>query len=129
MSHFAKKTIAADLSLLPQAINFVTSCIFPPIQDVWKVELAVEEAIANIVEHGYRYQSGSIDIECTVTPTNFVVCLKDTSWAFNPAAYDSSNQDALSERGRGILLIRAVTDGLEYSREGTINTLTLKKQR
>jgi len=129
MDLLARKTITANLSELQHAINFVSSFASHAIKDVWKVELAVEEAIVNIVEHGYKHNAGSIDIVCKTTPTSLIVCLQDTSWPFNPTTYQSTSCDAFSIRGRGIVLMRAVTDELEYTHDGKTNTLTLKKQR
>ena len=118
--------IHAVTSQLSDAISFVSSCAAPVTKDIWKIELAVEEALVNIIEHGYCDESQKIHIQCNTTSNMFTVQIADTARPFNPTTYSGPSEEPF-ERGRGIRLMRAVTDRMEYYRDDQINILTLKK--
>ncbi|ORV08389.1 SpoIIE family protein phosphatase [Mycobacterium celatum] len=73
------------------------------------VVLAVNEACANSIEHAYRgHEPGKVRVEAHCDGAQVRVRIVDTgSW--KPAPADPGN------RGRGLLLIRAVTDWLEMA--------------
>lgn len=95
--------------------------------------LAVDEACANIINHGYKGNNGDIIIEVTLENNKMIVSLNDNAPLYNPleAPPTSNFNTPLSERplgGMGVMLIQQNTDLLEYqnSSEGG-NTLILTK--
>ena len=92
------------------------------------LELAVVEAANNIILHGYTSGTGSI--ECTVggADGDVRVVLIDTG---SPIPAEKLNRsqapDALSESGRGLSIIHACVDALDYASSGGENRLTLSK--
>lgn len=96
-----------------------------------ELQLAVDEAITNIVLHGYRGREGSITVSCRVEDDRVTVELCDTAPPFDPilAPPPILDGDAASRPvgGLGIYLMKqmAVTG---YRREGERNILKLEKR-
>lgn len=94
-----------------------------------KVQLALEEAIVNILAH-----SGveKLSMQCEVTPHKIEFELRDRGKPFNPLNHQmrTGREDSLEEReegGLGIMFMRAYLDELHYRREGEENVLVLIK--
>ncbi len=95
------------------------------------IRLAVDEACANIIIHGYGSERGDIDITVSTGANEMVVILDD-----NAHQYDSlqetpaiSRNTPLSDRlpgGMGVMLIKQNTDRAKYlARAGGGNRLIL----
>lgn len=127
----------ADLSQLHPIIEWVLALIKPSGFDkptLGKIELALEEAVMNIIHHGYKNQKGHIVIQIGQTKNHEVqITLKDQGPPFNPLEYSKGFDPLapLEEReigGLGIFLMRQYMDDIRYHREGSNNVLTLTKQ-
>jgi len=102
---------------------------------VYAVQMAVDEASSNIIEHAYG-GDGDQTIECTcrVTDDGLTVILRDHGCPFDPGAVPAPDLEAeLQDRcagGLGIYFIRQLMDRVcfEFS-ERSGNTLTLVKRR
>jgi serine/threonine-protein kinase RsbW len=99
---------------------------------ILKLELACEEAIVNIIQHGYKGKGGLIDLDIR-GGKRIEIEFQDSAPSFNPlekkVTYDSSAP--LEERkagGLGILIIRQYVDDWSYKREAGKNVFTLIKQ-
>jgi serine/threonine-protein kinase RsbW len=94
---------------------------------------AVDEAVSNIIIHGYHGQPGSIEVEVEKEQEALVVRLRDHSPLFDPTLVPPPDLTLpLEERrlgGLGIHLIRCFTDNMAYrvTPEGD-NELTLMKK-
>ena len=104
-------------------------------KDLYKVQLAVDEACSNIVEHGYKGE-GKGDIECTCRDTGdgIIVVLKDWGPAFDPNGVpDFELPESIEDvklRGAGLYLIRNMMDEVNFSsspKNG--NKLTIVKRK
>ena len=100
-----------------------------------KVELAVEEAIVNIVHHAYQDGAGDIDMELLTIPhKSFTLILTDQGPPFNPLERNSQPIDPeaelfeLEEGGLGIFFIKKYMDQILYERKEDKNVLTLIKK-
>ncbi|MCE5288713.1 MAG: SpoIIE family protein phosphatase [Nocardiaceae bacterium] len=84
------------------------------------IVLAVAEAATNAIEHAYRnVDSGRVDIKASVENHDVVIVTRDAgSW--QPPAADSG------QRGRGISLIRALTDETDISSDGDGTVVTMR---
>jgi serine/threonine-protein kinase RsbW len=79
------------------------------------IALALSEACGNAVEHAKMGQA--YDVIVTVGRTRCVVDVVDTGVGMDLPRPDGGSPGAVTtERGRGLHLIRAVTDGLEMHR-------------
>ena len=97
------------------------------------LQLAVEEAITNIILHGYRGASGEVEVEIQVTEKIAEVHITDHAPPFDPLSVpDPDRVSDLSERhtgGLGIYLMRQVVDEVRYKYVDGKNVLTLIKKK
>ena len=102
-------------------------------EDENKIILAVDEAVTNVIEHGYDNQNeGSIEIDVVSAPASFKITIRDTGKIFNPTSTPSLNvQDHVKmgrKKGLGIFLMRQIMDEVKYTfRDGVKNELTMVK--
>ena len=102
---------------------------------VYAVQLAVDEASTNIIEHGYGQECPSrIDITCDVQEDGLKVVIYDDAEPFNPETISEPEinvpLDEIKPRGLGIFLMRQMMDEVNYqSSSDTGNTLTMVKHR
>lgn len=94
--------------------------------------LSSEEALVNIIEHGYRRKPGTIEISVEKEEGCVSIVIKDSAPAFNPLLYKkipdtSSSLEERKEGGLGIPLMRKYLDEIAYERKQGFNILTLKK--
>jgi len=103
------------------------------VQDIFKVQLAVDEACTNIIKHAYsREGEGQIIICCSLSGNTLLVTIKDWGKCFDPNSVPRPNtKAALSERkegGLGIFLMRELMNEIRFTfnkEEG--NKLTMIK--
>ncbi len=98
-----------------------------------KVILAVDEAITNIMEHGYDQKNeGWIDVEVKASPEKLRVKIEDSGKQFNPNEMEDPDVLEHVEKGKkkglGIFLMRQVMDEVHYRfKEGNKNEICLVK--
>lgn len=98
-----------------------------------KVILAVDEAVTNIMEHGYDPGiEGLIEIEAEVDESCFKVVIRDNGRVFNPESVPvvdmARHLKARRKKGLGIFLMRQIMDEVRYRfQDGIRNELTLVK--
>lgn len=85
-----------------------------------QIELALEEAIFNIIEHG---SSSEIKIMCSKVENGLEVRLVDGGAPFNPL----EPLDAVPKGGYGIRLMTKIMDSVQYEFVDGCNILILKK--
>ena len=96
------------------------------------MNLALEEIVTNVIEHGYE-DTGEhvIIIRCSVQDGEVMAEVEDDGQPFNPLQCpDPDITKTLEDRpigGLGIYLIRNVMDGLDYTYQGGKNQIRLKK--
>lgn len=93
---------------------------------------AVNEATTNVVVHGYRGQSGFIEVEVGFDENALVVRLRDQAPPFDPISVPPPDTSLHLERrppgGLGILMMRQLTDELAYrTASNSTNELVLVK--
>jgi anti-sigma regulatory factor (Ser/Thr protein kinase) len=95
------------------------------------IELAVEEAVVNIIQHGYRGSEGTILIKSDFYGGCLTLTIEDQAPRFDPTQLDMPNLSAdLEERpigGLGIHLIKSLVDEIKYEFKEEKNVLILKK--
>jgi serine/threonine-protein kinase RsbW len=92
--------------------------------------IAVDEAAANIIRHGYPDGRGPIEIEIERVGRDVVVRVRDEAPAFDPTEWPAPDLTIPLERrpagGLGIHLTRASVDRIQHRRGATSgNELTL----
>jgi serine/threonine-protein kinase RsbW len=95
--------------------------------------LAVDEAVTNIITHGYRGCEGSIEVEVRHEAGALVVCLRDEAAPFDPLCVRPPDVTLPLEQrtsgGMGVHLMRQVMDEVSHciTAQGC-NELTLVKR-
>jgi len=101
----------------------------------YSVELAVDEACTNIIEHAYGGEDkGTIECICTITGEGLTVELVDHGRSFNPKKVPKPKIGAkLSEvksRGAGLYLIMNLMDEVHFDfSKDKGNRLTMVKKK
>jgi serine/threonine-protein kinase RsbW len=104
----------------------------------YRLSLAVEEVVANIVTHGYAGHGlrGDIQVSTVLAEDRLIVELRDQGIAFDPTARALPSQEDLArpveERaigGLGILLALRGVDSFSYQRTEETNHNILEMRR
>jgi anti-sigma regulatory factor (Ser/Thr protein kinase) len=108
------------------------------LKDIYAVQLAVDEACTNVIEHAYGGECDkSIDLYCEVTPEALIIRLHDHGEPFNPLEVPQPNFEVPIEQrdngGLGLYLMRQLMDEIQFSfipgEAVCDNTLTMIKKR
>ena len=104
-------------------------------REIYQVQLAVDEACSNIVEHGYSGEGrGNIECRCENRGDGIEIVIRDWSAGFDPNGVPEPKltQDVqhVKPRGAGVYLIRKLMDEVDFnfSKERG-NTLTIFKRK
>jgi len=113
--------ITAHLDELVQVRQFVEETAVSFTNDpqvISDIVLAVDEAVTNIIQHGYQLQAGSIEISINYQSNRLEIRLRDNAPAFDPTQMAPPDPDIpLSQRrpgGLGVHMMRQLTDDLQY---------------
>ncbi len=87
--------------------------------EVYAVELAVDEACTNIIEHAYASKSsGEIICTCEQVDEGLEIVLKDQGKRFSPEGIPDPDPtvplEKVSGRGAGLYLMRKMMDKVEF---------------
>jgi serine/threonine-protein kinase RsbW len=102
---------------------------------VYAVEMAVDEACTNIIEHAYGGQGrGDIECTCQVNGQELTVTLRDHGHAFDPSSVPEPDiSAALEDRregGLGLYLIGKLMDEVRFEfTPDAGNLLTMVKRK
>jgi serine/threonine-protein kinase RsbW len=110
-------SLEADLDQLKPIRDFVAETgrsLGVPDDIIGDLCLVVDEAVTNVILHGYQGQSGPLQIQVADEGRNLVILIRDEASAFDANRVDSPHLDEpLAEReygGMGVYLIRRLTD-------------------
>jgi serine/threonine-protein kinase RsbW len=99
-------------------------------EDIFGIHLALEEAFINAVRHGNKMESSkAIKVDYSIGPNKIEICMTDEGEGFDPEVIpDPRYGDNLYKpAGRGMLLMRAFMDVIEYNKKG--NSLRMIRYR
>ncbi len=124
-----------NLSLIGEFVTRAAQAAGLDERAVYAVEMAVDEACSNIIEHAYGGEGrGKIECACRIDETGLTITLRDHGRPFDPQSVPRPNLKAdIEEReagGLGIYLMRQLMDEVRFdftSDEG--NVLTMVKRR
>ena len=129
--------IEARLERVRDACDIVVACAETTEMDeraVYHCQMAVDEALTNIIEHGFGFEGddSTIEVCCERDGNRFIITLIDESPAFNPLEHEAPDPDEpLDSRepgGWGIYFIRRLMNEVTYQRQDGKNQLTLVKE-
>jgi serine/threonine-protein kinase RsbW len=130
------KRFTCSLLNLEKICDFITDCAnHAGLNDVevYAVQLAVDEAATNIIEHGYGRECPSrIDVTCEPLQDGLKVLIYDDAEPFDPSLVPAPeinvSLDEIKPRGLGIFLMKKMMDEVTYeSSPDRGNTLTMIK--
>jgi len=102
-------------------------------EEILDTQLAVEEAITNVIVHGYGRQGEPIMISCRISTDRAEVQIADSAPRFDPLSVPEPDVgEGIEQRdvgGLGVYLIRQVMDEVSYRYEDGENILILLKKR
>jgi len=129
-------TINADINEIPRvsaALEQVMQVYSFSNEEILDTQLAVEEAVTNIIMHGYEGRAGEIHITCHATRGIIEIQVEDNAPLFNPLSVPDPDFTAdIQDRrigGLGIFLIRRVMDDVVYRNDQGKNVLVLIKRK
>lgn len=101
------------------------------------IELAVDEAITNVIEHAYLGDpSGIIQINCALDRNEFIIEIRDEGNPIDPKKYRSPKiSGPISERsigGLGLFFMRKLMDKVEFHhgrKQGNLTVMVKKVKR
>ncbi len=101
---------------------------------VYAVQMAVDEACSNIIEHAYGGEGkGDIELHCRKLDDGLEVTVRDKGRPFDPTLVDAPNIHApLEERnegGLGLFLMKELMDDVAFEFGKNGNTLLLVKRK
>jgi anti-sigma regulatory factor (Ser/Thr protein kinase) len=133
-------TISNDHAFLAQVRDLVSKGVSVgkfPSHYLNRLQIAVDEAVTNIIEHGYAGQprgSGTIDITVEVNEVHFKITIVDHGMSFDPSKMSDVDLQSHFAAGRngglGVFLMRKIMDQVDYQYHvGQKNQLVLVKLR
>jgi anti-sigma regulatory factor (Ser/Thr protein kinase) len=102
-----------------------------PEELVFDLRLALEEAVTNVIRHGYGgREDGEIRVGFHVTPEAITATVEDDAPPFDPHEWPDPPlpPEGADRHGVGVYLIKRVMDEVDYRRRGSRNLLTLTKR-
>jgi serine/threonine-protein kinase RsbW len=140
MIHHQDLVITNDLATLNQVRDLVANAVKKgsfPAHYLNRLQIAVDEAVTNIIEHGYEGKprgAAHIQISASSSPDEFRIVIIDQGTAFDPNTLGDVDIDshvaAGQSGGLGVFLMRKIMDVVDYHYEtGKRNRLLLVKYR
>ena len=121
-----------NLSVIGDFVGKAMTQVGAKERSIAEVQLAVDEACANVIMYAYSGGKGTIKVNLEVTGGDLIVNIRDRGKTFDPTSVPPPDLEAdLNQRkigGLGIYLMRKVMDEVTYSfdaEEG--NKLTMRK--
>ena len=108
-----------NLAMIRDFVNGIGARAGLPASEVAQLELAVDEACANVIEHAYgREVTREVSVKATLDGDMVQIDVVDTGVGFNPADIPQKDLDQLvAERrsgGLGMRLMKTLMDEVHY---------------
>jgi sigma-B regulation protein RsbU (phosphoserine phosphatase) len=117
-----------DISSIEPFISLVAKQAGMEGREAKRLRLAVEEAVANIINHG---QATAIRLQAKTGDGQLVLTIDDDGQPFDPTADSATDFSVPADQrppgGLGIMILHQMTDGLEYQRHDGHNVLKIIK--
>jgi serine/threonine-protein kinase RsbW len=93
-----------------------------------QIALAVDEALANVIKHSYKGRpDGAVSLTCRAEDGSLEVVMRHWGERFDPECAAELAPDELRAGGRGLFLIRATMDEVEFAHDGECSVVRLRK--
>ena len=131
-TEFTTRATLEDVDGLSRSLaDLARACL--PAERLVGLEIAVAEALNNVVLHGYKGRDGIISAALVIRETAVTVEIRDRGQRVPEGALAAARSlddlDPLAESGRGLGLIVGLSDRLDYAAGTEGNRLTLEFDR
>lgn len=123
-----------EIAIIAQFIEELGMSLHLPHGITMSINLAIEEAISNIIHHGYpKNEKGKITLRTSVAPGLLIAQIIDHGISFDPTKSENETSgDGISleqqlTQGLGLFMIRRTMDKVEYHSTDNHNELILTK--
>ena len=112
--------LRAVLESVPLAIDCVGECASTmgfSDREVLRIQVAVDEACANVIKHAYNYdENKKIDITVETNSSKLTITISEQGRGFDPGKLESPEQrlQKHARGGLGIALIKKVMDEVSF---------------
>ena len=126
-----------NLGIIRQFIAGIADNVGFSDDDIYQIELAVDEACANVVKHAYMNTSATKNemlVTVHVKPDRLEITIADRGKGFNPDHLHSPDMDEYLKRmkpgGLGVHLIKTLMDKVTFNiKPGVRNEVRMVKNR
>ena len=122
------------VELLGRAVRALCATAGVPARECAHVELALVEAVNNVIRHAYRGEAGHpVDVEFTVRGGRFTIEIEDEGVPMperpSPVLdFDPRDVANLPEGGMGLFIIHSVMDQVEFRHRDGRNALVMTRR-
>ena len=115
------------------AVREVAEACDAPIECEDDLVQAVDEAVTNVIVHGYRGADGWVDVAAERSADDIIITIEDTAPTFDPMSVDPPDLEIPPARrtpgGMGVHLMRQAADTISHRpRPGGGNILTIRRR-
>jgi serine/threonine-protein kinase RsbW len=106
--------------------------------EAFQIELCVVEAVTNSIKHAYRLEAGhQVEITLSIVSDKFIFDICDTGISMDSKlleekdpslSFDADNLESVSEKGRGLVIIKEIMDNVTYTSKQGKNCLSMTKK-
>ncbi|MFN8587751.1 MAG: ATP-binding protein [Candidatus Eisenbacteria bacterium] len=124
----------ANVELVGRAVRGLCGAAGMDGRDCAHVELALVEAVNNVVRHAYHGRAGGlVEVVFVAEPDRISLEVADEGEPMAPRPapvidFDPDDLQALPEGGMGLYLIHSVMDSVEYHSHGGRNSLVMTRR-
>jgi serine/threonine-protein kinase RsbW len=124
----------AELAAVRAAVRDVARASDAPVTCMDDLVQAVDEAVTNVIVHGYRGEPGTIDLTAELIDDDIVITIEDRAPTFDPTTVPSPDLTVPPQHrrpgGMGVHLMRLAVDSIQHRpRPGGGNILILTRSR
>ena len=119
-----KKVISSDLqaarAIEESLLEQIASCGYSQ-GATFAIKLALEEGLNNAIKHGNRFDPAKmVEVQYEIDRLRAVITITDQGPGFDPLVVPDPTADENLEKpsGRGIMLMRAYMDKVEFNQQG-----------
>ena len=129
-------TLPNDIETIPQLSEFIEGVgeeLEMDMSLVMSLNLAIEEAVVNVMEYAYPPGTeGTVTIEAVANENRLKIIISDNGIPFDPTKKEKVDTTLSAEErpigGLGIHLVREIMDSVNYEYRDHKNILTLRKK-
>lgn len=127
------KNTISEIRMLQDETSRLAEAASLPTEIVSDIKIILEEAVSNIIFYGFEDDAEhEIRVNLTVSTEIVSIRIEDSGKPFNPLEFVEKKPgkplEEYEDGGMGLILIKALTDEIEYAQIDGKNVLLMKKK-